>query len=70
MKNVTLTIDDKLIEESRRYANKHHTSLNALIRDLLRRTVLGENRDWVDACFKKMDAANGHSCGRKWKRKD
>jgi hypothetical protein len=70
MKNVTLAIDEKLIEESRRYAHAHHTSLNTLIRDLLGRIVRGENRDWVDTCFQKIDAANGRSCGRKWKRKD
>ena len=70
MKNVTLAIDEKLIEESRHYAHAHHTSLNTLIRDLLGRTVRGEKCDWVDSCFQKIDAANGRSGGRKWKRKD
>ena len=44
MKNVTLALDEKLIEESRHYARAHHTSLNTLSRDLLGRTVLRENR--------------------------
>jgi hypothetical protein len=70
MKNVTLAIDEKLVEESRRYAREHHTSLNTLIRDLLGRTVRGKNRNWVDMCFHKMDVANGHSGGRKWRRED
>ena len=70
MKNVTLAIDEKLVEESRRYAREHRTSLNNLIRDLLTRTVRGEGRDWTEDCFRAMDAANGRSGGKSWKRED
>jgi hypothetical protein len=70
MKNVTLAIDEKLVEESRLYAREHHTSLNKLIRDLLARTVRGEGSDWTEDCFRAMDAANGRSGGRRWKRED
>lgn len=70
MRNVTLAVDDQLVARSRRYAKEHHTSLNHLIRDLLSQTVQEENGPWLDECFRKMDAAGGHSAGRTWQRED
>lgn len=70
MKNVTLSISDELVEQGRRYAQEHHTTLNALVRDLLSRAVREERTDWVGECLTKMDAAKGRSGGRKWKRED
>ena len=37
--NITLSADEKLIEKARNYANKHNTTLNALIRDFLQKAV-------------------------------
>lgn len=34
-----MSLDDRLLEESREYARKHGTTLNGLIRDLLAKTV-------------------------------
>ena len=70
MKNLTLSVDEKLVAEGRRYAQAHNTSLNALIRDLLARTVRESRENWACECFRKMDAANGHSAGGKWTRED
>lgn len=39
MKNVTLSIPDELLEKSREYARQHGSSLNEMIRALLRKTV-------------------------------
>jgi len=39
MKNVTLSIPDDLLKDSREYAKKTGTSLNELIRNLLRQSV-------------------------------
>lgn len=39
--NITLSADKDLVENARRYAQRHGTSLNQLIRDYLR-TVTGE----------------------------
>ena len=39
MPNVTISIDDKLLKKGRKYAEKRGTSLNALIRDLLKKKV-------------------------------
>lgn len=44
MKNVTLAIDEKLLDAGRAYARAHNTSLNNLIRESLRRTVVKETR--------------------------
>ena len=70
MRNVTLSADERLIDEGRRYAREHHTSLNALLRTLLERVVRESQTDWVADCVKEMDAAKGNSRGKKWKRED
>ena len=44
MKNITFAIDDKTLEAGRRYASRHRTTLNALVRDLLVRTVLADRQ--------------------------
>ena len=40
MKNVTLSLDEKELEAGRKYAQEHGMSLNALIRDLLKRNTM------------------------------
>jgi len=44
MKNVTLAIDEKLLESARALAEKRKTSLNALVRSLLSHEVEQEDR--------------------------
>ena len=44
MKNITLSLDDALLEAGRQYAQRHQTTLNALVRDLLVRTVLADRQ--------------------------
>lgn len=68
MKNVTLSIDDRLLEEGRCYAKAHKTSLNALIRKVLAQTVCEQHDDSTSECFRRMDAAQGRSGGKRWKR--
>jgi len=70
MKNLTLSVSEDLIDQGRRYAQEHHTTLNGLVRDLLTRTVREKQTDWITECQKKMDTADGHSRGKKWKRQD
>lgn len=69
MRNVTLSMDEELLEKGRDYAKRHGMSFNALIRDLLRRRVVQES-DWVAESFRRMDEAGGRSAGRNWKRED
>ena len=37
--NITLSADKSLIEKTRKYAKKHHTTLNNLIRDYMKKLV-------------------------------
>ena len=70
MPNITISLDEALLQSGRRYAQKHHTSLNGLIRKLLEETVTVDSKDWLDECFDLMDRAGASSDGRCWKRED
>jgi len=70
MKNITLAIDEETLEAGRAYAERHGTSLNALVRDLLRRTVLSHSTDWIDEQFAQMDRMKANSRGKRWRRED
>ena len=70
MKNITLSLDEKLIEAGRKYARSHNMSLNSLIRKLLVQTVLPSSEDWLEELFRLMDQAKGNSRGQKWTREE
>lgn len=70
MANVTIPIDDDLLNKIRKYASKHNTSLNALIRRLLRMAVESESEHWLEEWFSLMDQENISSVGKKWNRSD
>lgn len=70
MPNVTLSMDAELLSRSREYARRHHTTLNAMVRQLVKKTVVEEDGGWVDECFRKMDQGGGHSSGKKWSREE
>ena len=71
MKNITLSIQEDLLEEGRNYARKHNISLNALIRQLLEKNVRQANQDnWLKECFQLAENAKGNSKGKQWKRED
>jgi hypothetical protein len=70
MKNITIALDEKVIEAGRKYAQRNNTSLNGLIRSLLEQTVMPSSQHWLDECFELMDQAQAKSRGSKWKRED
>ena len=70
MPNITISLDEKLLKSGRRYAEKHQTSMNALIRKLLEQTVKPQSNNWLEECFNLMDRANVNSKGRGWKREE
>jgi hypothetical protein len=70
MPNVTISLEDKLLKEGRKYARSQGTSLNSLIRKLLLNTVKSTSHDWLKECFVLMDQANADSHGEKWRRED
>ena len=69
MRNVTLAMDEQLIERGREYARRRGMSFNALIREQLHKLV-HQQSDWTAETFRAMDAAAGGSGGRKWRRSD
>ena len=70
MKNITLALDEKTLEAGRAYAERHQTTLNALVRDLLARTTVTNRQAVVAEMFRLMDAYPGHSRGQRWTRED
>ena len=70
MPNITISLDEDLLKSGRSYAEKHQTSLNALIRKLLEQTVRLQSDAWLEECFNLMDRAGGDSKGRRWQRED
>ena len=70
MANITLSIEDELLKESREYAQKHKMSLNALIRDFLKRIMRKNHAGWQKDFFVMADHSTANSKGKKWKRED
>jgi hypothetical protein len=70
MKNVTLSIDEETLKAGRDYAKKHNMSLNALIRKLLKQSVVKSSTQWLTESFELMDKAKANSRGKTWKRED
>jgi len=63
-------MDEKLLAAGRKYAQAHDTTFNALVRDLVRRTVKPDSADRVKKMIQKMRRAEGRSNGKKWTRED
>ncbi len=70
MPNITIAIDDETLKAGRQYAKKHSTSLNALLRKLLKQATMSPSEDWLAECFVMMDGAKGDSGGKTWTRED
>ncbi|VAX38224.1 hypothetical protein MNBD_UNCLBAC01-2012 [hydrothermal vent metagenome] len=71
MSNITISVPDDLLKAGREYAKEHHTSLNALIRKTLEKTVVkSQDKTWLQECFQHMDDVQADSKGKKWTRED
>ena len=70
MKNITIALDEKIVQAGREYAQRHQTTLNGLIRRLLEQTVLNTSGQWVDECFALMDKTQATSGGAHWTREE
>jgi len=68
MKNITLALDEETLEAGRAYAERHQTTLNALVRDLLAKTVHSDRTATAAEMFRLMDDAPGRSRGKRWTR--
>jgi hypothetical protein len=70
MPNVTISIDEDLLQAGRRYAERNQMSFNGLVRQLLEDTVGSREGAWIDDCFELMDRAGADSKGRRWRREE
>jgi len=70
MANITISIDEALLKAGRKYAEKHPTSINSLIRKLLEETVESQSKAWLQECFDLMDRSKGNSRRKRWKREE
>jgi hypothetical protein len=70
MKNITLALDEETLDAGRDYAQRHQTTLNALVRELLMKTVLADRKAGVREMFRLMDKHPGNSQGQHWTRED
>jgi hypothetical protein len=70
MKNITLALDEETLDAGRAYARRHETTLNALVRELLVKTVVADRQAAVREMFRLMDAHPGDSHGQHWTREE
>ncbi|MFZ2654868.1 MAG: hypothetical protein WAX69_08110 [Victivallales bacterium] len=70
MKNLTISLDERLLKEGREYSRKHNISLNRLLRNTLVKTFSPKTSQWLDEAFITMDSTKARLKGRKWKRED
>jgi predicted ATPase len=72
MKNITLAIDENVLEEVRVYAAKRNTSVNGLVRDFLK--ALAEQEDKTARARRRlrelMDSTTLEAGPRTWTRDD
>lgn len=68
MKNVTLALDEETLEAGRDYALRHKTTLNNLVRELLRRTAVANRKAAADEMIRLMSKHAGKSSGQRWTR--
>ncbi len=70
MKNITLSIPDDLVTQAREYATKHGTTLNALIRKLLKSTVQTGQQNKAHHILKEMEKMKSPVKHIDWRRED
>ena len=65
-----ISLDDALHRRAKTYAARHGTTLNQLVRDLLRQRTVGDRKAKADAMLRHMKEHSFNSGGRDWKRED
>ena len=73
MKNITLAIDDGVLDKVRKYAAKHETTVNAIVREHLEQ--IAKNNDRLKQAVEQMRRLSENSTARlgpdyKWNRED
>lgn len=70
MKNITLSIDETVLQAGREYARNHNISFNSLVRKLVEQTVVTNKDYWLHDTFSLMDKLNATSGNEKWTREE
>ena len=70
MKNITLALDAETLAAGRDYALRHKTTLNNLVRELLRKTTMVDRKAAAREMFRLMDKYPGRSTGKRWTREE
>ncbi|MEO6132469.1 MAG: DUF6364 family protein [Saprospiraceae bacterium] len=70
MKNITLSIPEELIRQGREYAARHGTTLNSLIRMLLKSTVQGNQHSKAKHILDEMKKLKSPLKLTDWSRED
>lgn len=70
MKNITLSIPDDLLAKSRDYAKAHGTTLNQMVRDLLKRNVASHSGSVAQSIIAHTEKTGVSMKGYKWNRDD
>jgi hypothetical protein len=70
MKNITLSIPDDLLAKSREYAKAHGTTLNQMVRDLLKRNVASQSGSVAQSIITHAQKTGVAMNGYKWTRDD
>jgi len=70
MKNITLSIPEDLVKQGREYAAKHGTTLNALIRKLLKSTVQPVHQTKANQILREMEKLKSPQDSISWNRED
>ena len=65
--NITLSADKSLIEKSRKYAKKHNTSINNLIRNYLNKLVSSTNAQQAASEFETNVKSYAGKSGKNFK---
>jgi antitoxin component of RelBE/YafQ-DinJ toxin-antitoxin module len=72
MKNITLSVDEKVLAQARRYAAEHNTSINALVRQYLEQ--IAGNNERARQAMRELRAMSDRSTAEagpvRWKRDD
>lgn len=66
VKNVTISLDEELIRQTREFAQKQGTTLNQLIRDLLTRTVEQDRKQKIVSFLQWTEKENIAPEGGTW----
>ena len=69
MPNITISIEKDLIKKSREYAKSHNTTLNNMIRALLKKNISNEGSNWLEEYLQRVNKLKISSEGKKWTRK-